>query len=211
MNKPPDLQLIKRMSAESRMPLCYGGGIKNVEQAKQIIALGVEKISLSSSAIHDTDLLKAVGKDIGIQSMVVSIDVKKQKFIGSEGYVIFTHNGKVNTGIELVDFIRKVTDVGIGEILINSIDFDGTMKGYDIELVDIARNSTDVPMTVLGGASSLYDIARLVARYRIIGAAAGSIFVFKGKYRAVLINYPSKSDKFRFTKINSDEADYTIS
>jgi cyclase len=120
--------------------------------------------------------------------------VKRTGFINKQ-YEIFTHNGKQSTGISPDKFARQSELLGAGEILLNSIDQDGTLKGYDIDLIDQVREVIKIPMTVLGGAGSYADIKTVIQRYGIIGAAAGSLFVFKGKYRAVLIQYPKPSEK----------------
>lgn len=191
--REPDYALIEKIASECRMPLCYGGGISSLKQARRILALGVEKISLSSQAIANPSMITDIAQQVGNQSVVVTIDLKKKK-LGS-GYDIYTHNGKKKQKLKLTDFVQHVQALGVGEIVINSIDRDGTMAGYDEQLIDQVCKMTRVPLTVLGGAGSLDDIAKLVARQKIIGAAAGSLFVFKGKFRAVLINYPSKVEK----------------
>jgi imidazole glycerol-phosphate synthase subunit HisF len=196
----PDFEMIKNLAVECRMPFCYGGGVTTVEDAKKIINLGAEKVALSSIMFKDFSLLERIGVAVGVQSVVAVIDVKKKGLMGQ--YQIYTHNGKVDTGIKLKDFIPKLEAVGVGEIVINNIDRDGKMNGYDFSLVQMVRDLTTVPMTVLGGAGSFDHIKELVSKYKIIGAAAGSLFVFKGKYKAVLISYPDKIEKQR---INSPD------
>lgn len=184
----PDFTLIQKLAAECRMPLCYGGGIKTVEQAKRIIGLGVEKVAISSSALADPDLITAIAAEIGSQSVVVVLDVKKS-FFGK--YEVYTHNGQKGTGRSPVDLARLAESLGAGEIVLNSIDLDGQMKGYDIDLAKKVREAISLPMSVLGGAGSLDDIGKLIRTCGVVGASAGSLFVFKGSYRAVLINYPT--------------------
>jgi cyclase len=191
-NRDPDYVMIERLAAECRMPLCYGGGIHTVSQAQKIFSLGVEKVALSSAVISDPSLVTQIADQVGIQSVVVVLDVKK-KFLG--GHEVYTHNGKKATGKNPLQLIKQMEELGAGEIVINSIDQDGAMKGYDFDLVEKARNATSLPLTVLGGAGSLQDIGKLINKYGIIGAAAGSLFVFKGVYKAVLINYPSRDEK----------------
>lgn len=191
--RDPDYDLISHLAAESRMPLCYGGGVHSIEQIERIVALGVEKVCLGSAAAYDPFLIEMAALRVGSQSIAAVLDVKKS---GRHGrYEVFTHNGKNNTGRNPVDMASQLESLGIGEIILNSIDRDGTMIGYDLALIDSVRNSLRLPITVLGGAGSLYDIRALVERYGCIGAAAGSIFVFKGRYRAVLIQYPQTSEK----------------
>ena len=199
-NKPPNFEMIKNLATECRMPFCYGGGITTVEQAKKIIELGAEKIAISSSAINDTSLIKKIGNAVGVQSVVIIIDVKKRGLLLGGGYDIYINNGKLKANIKLKDFIQDLNQIGVGEIVINSIDNDGAMKGYDLELTTMIRDLTNFPITVLGGAGNLDDVKSLISKYRIIGAAAGSLFVFKGKYKAVLINYPNREEKSRLFK-----------
>jgi len=191
--RPPDFDLIRNIAIECRMPFCYGGGIRTVEVAKKIIHLGAEKVALSSAAIADPGILQKIGKSVGVQSVVVVLDVKKVN--SSNEYEIFVNNGRSATGIRLMDFVAKIDNIGVGEIVINSIDRDGKMEGYDLALIDIVRQITDVPVTVLGGAGKLEDIKSVISKYKVIGVAAGSLFVFKGKFRAVLINYPNRAEK----------------
>ena len=191
----PDYTLIKNLAAECNMPLCYGGGVTAVEQVDQIISLGVEKVAMSSAAISDPDVIRKAAEVVGGQSIVVVMDVKKSRF--RDRYELYTHNGTRRTGINPAEFARRAEDLGAGEIVVNSIDRDGMMQGYDLDLVRVVRESVTLPVTVLGGAGSLEDISALIDSFGIIGAAAGSLFVFKGVYRAVLINYPSREEKDR--------------
>jgi len=192
-NRAPNLEMIKNLADECRMPFCYGGGITTVEQARKIISLGAEKVALSHSALNNIELCQQIGDIIGNQSVVVVIDLKKRKLFG--GYDIYTHNGTKKSKWKLDDLVAKLEEIGIGEIVINSIDNDGTMQGYDISLIESIREKCSMPITVLGGASSLDDIKKIINKFKIIGAAAGSLFVFKGKYRAVLINYPNRQER----------------
>lgn len=197
----PNYKLIEHLAAQSRMPLCYGGGIKNAEQALKIIRLGVEKVALSSAALNDYSLVSEVSRVVGRQSVVIVIDVKKTIF-GS--YDVFTHNGKRKHKESLNLVIETLEKLGIGELVVNSIDQDGTMKGYDLKLVERVRNIFSGPLTVIGGAADEDDIVNLIDRYQIIGASAGSAFVFKGTYRAVLISYLSDSAKKKIREISDN-------
>ena len=159
----PDYRLIEKLAYECRMPLCYGGGIKTAEQAQRIFALGVEKISISSIAVQNPEIITEIANVVGNQSVVVVLDVKKKLF---GGYEIYTHNGTKKTGIDPVEFVQK-----------------------------IIRDKISLPLTVLGGAGNMNHIGEVIAKHGIIGVAAGSNFIFKGKYRAVLINYPTVKEK----------------
>ncbi|MGB8951813.1 MAG: AglZ/HisF2 family acetamidino modification protein [Candidatus Aminicenantales bacterium] len=189
----PDFKMIDNLAAECRMPLCYGGGVKTAEQAQRIIGLGVEKVAISSAAVDSPKLVSEIAEQVGSQSVVVVIDIKKKLTGGN--YEVWTHTGKKDTGKCPIKFAQQLEMLGVGEIVVNSIDNDGMMKGYDFTLIDKIRKSISVPITALGGAGSLKDIGQLISKYGIIGAAAGSLFVFKGVYRAVLINYPNRVEK----------------
>jgi cyclase len=177
------------------MPFCYGGGVTSIDQAKKIINLGAEKVAISSTALLNTSLLAEIGQSVGKQSIVVILDIrKKKKLFGDIIYELYINNGRTKVNIDLIGFVNELNKIGIGELVLNSIDNDGEMKGYDFDLIDLVRKNTDFPLTVLGGAGSLNDIKNLFDRYGIMGAAAGSFFVFKGKFRAVLITYPTREE-----------------
>ena len=198
-NREPDYKMIAHWAAECRMPLCYGGGVRTTEQAQRIFALGVEKVAISAAAISDPSLITKIAEQVGSQSVVIVLDIKK-KLLG--GYEVYTHNGKKPTGKNPVEFARECEVLGAGEIVINSIDNDGVMNGYDVSLVEKVRKAITLPLTVLGGAGSLQHIGQLINKFGIIGAAAGSLFVFKGIYKAVLINYPNPIEKYNLIKSN---------
>lgn len=191
--REPDYKMIEHLAAECRMPLCYGGGITKCDQVQKIIQLGVEKVAISSAAINDPDLVIKSAERVGNQSIVIVLDVKKTMF--GNKYEVWTHNGQTNTGKNVIELATAMEKLGAGEIVINSIDGDGLMKGFDLALIEKVRNSINIPMTVLGGAGSLLDIGRVINKFGTIGVAAGSLFVFKGIYRAVLINYPNREEK----------------
>lgn len=199
LGKEPNYSLIERLASQSMMPLCYGGGVKTVEQAQRIFSLGIEKIALSSAVLHNPKLITEISDRVGAQSVIVVLDVKK-KLLG--GYEVYTHNGKKATGVNPFKFVEDAQKLGAGEIVINSIDKDGVMKGYDLDLIAKVREKISLPMTVLGGAGSLQDIEKVIDVHGVIGVAAGSLFVFKGPYKAVLINYPTQLEKNKIFKIN---------
>lgn len=198
LGKEPNYSLIERLASQSTMPLCYGGGVKTVEQAQRIFSLGIEKIALSSAVLQNPQLITKIAERVGTQSVTVVLDVKK-KLLG--GYEVFTHNSKKATGINPFKFVEEAQKLGAGEIVINSIDKDGVMEGYDLDLIAKVREKITIPMTVLGGAGSLKDIEKVIDKHGVIGVAAGSLFVFKGPYKAVLINYPMQIEKNKIFKI----------
>jgi cyclase len=194
LRREPDYGLIKTLAAECRMPLCYGGGVTAVEQARRIISMGVEKVAIGASAAENPRLISEIATAVGSQSVVVVLDVRRR---AAGGWEVWTHNATKPTGRESAEVAREAETLGAGEIVLNSIDNDGVMKGYDLALAAHVRGCIRLPLTVMGGAGSLDDIRRLIERFGLIGAAAGSLFVFKGVYRAVLINYPTRTDKDR--------------
>ncbi|SUA99140.1 Imidazole glycerol phosphate synthase subunit HisF [Pannonibacter phragmitetus] len=189
--RAPDFERLRSIAIESRMPLCYGGGVATAEQAARIISLGFEKVSVSAAALERPELIREMASAIGSQSVVVTIDVKKGGLFS--GDTVFTHNGTRKHKIGLTDWIEQATALGAGEIVINAIDRDGTMSGYDLDLARRARAATELPMTFLGGAGSIADLEALINAVGVCGAAAGSLFVFKGTFKAVLINYERPS------------------
>lgn len=204
--REPDYKMIENLAAECRMPLCYGGGIKDVEQVQRILGLGVEKVAMSSAVLQTPGLVADIAATVGSQSVVVVLDAKRD----SEGeYFLFTHNGTRSTGKSVKEFAVAVENLGAGEIVVNSIDNDGVMQGYDIHLIRLVRDAISVPLTALGGAGSLKDLKDLIATYGVIGAGAGSLFVFKGSYRAVLINYPNPSEKEMLLSASSGQVSVT--
>ena len=193
LGSEPDYKLIAKLASECRMPLCYGGGVKTLDTLERVIRLGVEKVAISSAAIENPEFVTEAAKRVGSQSVVGVIDVKKIGLFSR--YEVVTYNASKKTGLEPVLWAAKLQSLGVGEILLNSVDADGKMQGYDFDLVDKVRASVSIPLTVLGGAGSFEHFHSLFSRYGIIGAAAGSYFVFKGKYRAVLISYPNRDEK----------------
>lgn len=196
--REPDYRMIANLANECRMPLAYGGGVRNIEQIERIIGLGVEKVALSAVLVHNAALISEAASRVGSQSVVAVIDVKKSGILRRPEVVI--HNGTKRTGIDPVQFAKELEQLGVGEIVVNSVDFDGTKKGYDLELIARVAENVSIPMTVLGGAGSLDHVTELWRAQGIIGACAGSLFVFKGKYSAVLINYPNAQEKAALLK-----------
>jgi cyclase len=193
-SKEPDFSLIGKIAAECRMPLCYGGGISSVNQVTQLIDMGVEKVAISAAAIAKPSLIEELIKKVGGQSVSIVLDFYKENS-SSNNYKLCTHNAKNFYEQDPFFFFNIFQNLGVGEIIINSVERDGLMEGYDLDLVSRLKSQAKVPLTFLGGAGSLKHIEELVTNYGTVGAAAGSLFVFKGKYRAVLINYPSFEQK----------------
>lgn len=190
-NKEPDYELIANLAVECRMPLCYGGGVKTAEQVERIIALGVEKVALSSVAIERPEIIAEASQRVGSQSIVVVLDVIKKW----RGYEVVINNGKQRTRLDPVAFARQAQKLGAGEIAVNAVHKDGTREGYDTTLIRKVHAEVSIPVTALGGAGSLQDLSSLIRELGIIGLGAGSLFVFKGKFRAVLVQYPGPEEK----------------
>jgi cyclase len=197
----PDYRMIANLATESRMPLCYGGGVRTPEQAKKIIALGVEKVAISTAALEHENLVTRTAEAVGRQSVVVVLDVRKKTGLFGKGYEVFTRNGKQAHKVDPFLLARRIQGAGAGEIVINSIDRDGQMKGYDLQLAAKMRQELSIPLTFLGGAGSHRDIEALIGKCGVVGASAGSLFVFKGPYRAVLINYPNTRQKDEICRV----------
>lgn len=186
----PDLCLISDVASECFMPLAYGGGIGKLADIEAIFKVGVEKVVINSAAVEDANFIRQAVAVCGSQSIVVSIDVKRE-FLGK--YNVYIHCGRRNTGLEPVEFARRMETLGVGEIILNSIDRDGTMQGYDVDLLKRVTSAIKIPVVACGGAGSLNDFAQAI-QSGASAVAAGSMFVFYGKHRAVLINYPTRTE-----------------
>ena len=200
LGREPDFGLIAKLAAECRMPLCYGGGVKTADQAARIVDMGLEKVAVSATAIANPSMLSDMAAAVGRQSVVAVLDVRKKAGLFARGYEVCTHNGKTIHKVDPVALAQQLQDAGAGEIVINSIDRDGFMQGYDLDLASQFRDVLKVPVTIMGGAGSLEHVGQLVSKLGVVGAAAGSLFVFKGKYHAVLINYPTPAQKIQLCR-----------
>lgn len=190
-NRLPDFDLVEKIAAECFMPFAYGGGVRNLEQMSRLFSLGVEKVILNNILFENLELLKRAADKFGCQSVIASIDVKKN-FWGKK--LVYNHLTKSVVKIEPHELAQKVENAGAGEIIVNSVDHDGLQTGYDGELISRISSSVSIPVVACGGASSLEDMARVIKESGASAAAAGSFFVFKGKHRAVLITYPLVSE-----------------
>ena len=205
--EPPNFKEISKFAKECRMPLCYGGGVKDVNDVLKLIDLGVEKVAISSAAVEDPALIKTVSNRVGSQSVAVVLDIKVKPGILKKKYQAFIHNSSKYINIDPIELALRMQESGAGEIIVNNISADGKMTGYDLDLAKEVLATLAVPVLFLGGAGSLEDIGNLFEECGIIGAGAGSLFVFKGKYRAVLINYPSYEKKSQICD-RSDKKEY---
>jgi len=188
-NTPPNFDLIHTIATECFMPICYGGGIRSLEDASKLFRLGVEKISINTAGIKDPEFIHGLSRKFGKSSIVVTIDIKKDVF---GNYFVYTNRGKKNTGIKVEEWVKKIESLGAGEIIINNIDKDGTMTGYDIKLLKIVSKMSQIPIVACGGAGKLGDLRAAVVDGGVSAAAAGSLFVYWGSKKGVLINYPER-------------------
>lgn len=189
--KGPSFEVVQNIASECFMPVAYGGGITSVEQIRRILGTGVEKVVLNTAALKDPNLVRDAAREFGSQAVVVSIDVKRKLF---GRYEVYVEGGTRATGREPVSYAREMEDIGAGEILLNAIDRDGTMKGYDIDLVSKVTSALGIPVIASGGAGSISDFAAASKRGGAAAVAAGAMFVFHGRHRAVLITYPSQAE-----------------
>ena len=189
-NRVPDIERIEEIVSEAFMPIAYGGGITTTDQAKKILSAGVEKLILNRSAVKNPVLVSDIAKQFGSQSVVVSIDYKRNLF-GRQG--VYIENGKTNSGLDPLVFAKLMEEAGAGEIMLNSIERDGSFSGYDLEMIEKISHSINIPMIAVGGAASLSDFKEAV-QHGASAVSAGSMFVFQRPHRAVLISYPSQQE-----------------
>lgn len=187
----PRVELIREILSEAFMPVAYGGGIRTVGQAAAVLSAGVEKIVVASAAVEVPGLVGELAREFGSQSVIVCLDVRHDMLRGNRVYV---RGGTVRTDLRPAEFARKVAGWGAGEILVNAIHRDGRREGYDLELIRSVVEAVDVPVVACGGAGSLGDLRAAVADAGASAACAGSLFVFRGKHRAVLIDYPTAAE-----------------
>jgi len=189
-NRPPNFEILGKITSECFMPLGYGGGIRTLEDVRKLLAIGVEKIVLNTSAVENPSLIRAAADYAGSQAVVISMDVKKTMF---GKYEVYTRGGRKATGLDPVKFAVEMEKQGAGELFLNSIDRDGTMQGYDLELVRRVADSVTVPVVACGGAGNIQHLAEAI-QAGASAAAAGSMFVFQGPLRGVLISYPAQQE-----------------
>ncbi len=190
-HKPPNFEIIKDIASEAFMPFGYGGGITTLKQIEQLFNLGVEKVILNTISYINPQIISQASKIFGSQSIVVSIDYKQNIFGKTE---VDTSGGSFNTKRSPLEYAIKMQDLGAGEIFLNSIDRDGTFKGYDIKTIKEIAAKLDIPLIACGGAASLADFRLAVIEGGASAVSAGSMFVFQGIHRAVLITYPTYSE-----------------
>jgi len=189
-NREPNISQISEIAGEAFMPLSYGGGITTLNQVKTMLYEGAEKVILNTSALDNLRLVTQIAEQFGSQSAVVSIDVKKD-WLGK--YRVYRNNGKKKTSFAPETFAKKVEEAGAGEIILMSIDRDGTYKGFDLELMKNVSDAVNIPVVAVGGASQLNDFVEVVNVGGASAVAAGSLFVYASEQRGVMINYPKQA------------------
>ncbi len=186
----PPFEALSKITSECFMPLGYGGGIRSLEDVRTLLGLGVEKVILNTAAVEMPELVTEAAAYAGSQAVVISIDVKRS-LLGK--YEVFTHSGLQGTGLDVVRHAQEMERRGAGELFVNSIDRDGTMQGYDLDLVRRVAQAVNIPVVACGGAGKVEHLAEAI-RAGASAAAAGSMFVFQGPLRGVLISYPSQEE-----------------
>ncbi len=190
--REPRYEQIEDIVSEAFMPVSYGGGVKSTDQMRRLFSLGVEKVFVSSAAIENPDLISEGAALFGNQAIGVTLDVKKGRW--GKKRIVVTHNAKKKANVDLLAMAQKAEQLGAGELTINDVDRDGTMTGYDLDLFRDVSSKVGIPLIALGGARDLEDIKRVIFEGGASAAAAGSLFVFTGVHRAVLITYPSQDE-----------------
>lgn len=186
----PNIRQIKELASEAFMPMGYGGGITKLEEIKELITIGVEKVIINTSAYNNSQLISDGAKYTGSQSIVVSIDVKKNIW---GKYKVYVQNGSKNTNLDPVEYAKKMENAGAGELFLNAIDRDGTFSGYDTELIKLISAGVNIPLVAIGGGATVEDFAKAIEN-GASAVSAGSMFVFQGPHRAVLISYPKQQE-----------------
>lgn len=199
--RDPDFSYVEEIVSEAFMPVCYGGGVTRLDQMSRLFSLGVEKISVSAAAVEDWRWLGECAKRYGSQAIAVTLDVKKS-FLGSAKHIV-TNNARRNTGQKAQEIVKELENTGVGELIINDVDRDGMMIGYDLDYIRTITSIVSIPVVAVGGAGSLEDMKSVIEVGGAHAAAAGSLFVFYGKGKGVLINYP---DQDRLKRLFEGEA-----
>jgi cyclase len=186
--KDIDWETVQEIANEAFMPVCYGGGISTLAQAERLFRIGIEKVSLSTSAMERPELIRELADRFGSQSVVVTLDVR----LRGGAYTVRTHAGTRPSAMGLLEAAARAVDLGAGELLVNSIDRDGTMQGYDLALLRSVTDSVRVPVIACGGCGNLEHMREAAAQTGVTGLAAGSLFVYWGRLKGILINYPKR-------------------
>jgi cyclase len=194
----PSFDVIESVASECFMPLAYGGGIRHLEDIRRVLAMGVEKVVLNTLA-QDLEFVSEAAREFGSQAIVVSIDVKKKLF---GGYEVVTSRATKKTGLDPVSFAKSLEQSGAGEVLLSLVDLDGTQQGYDVGLIAQVADAVGIPVIAIGGAGKIEDFELVIRSTKASAVAAGSMFVFKGVHRAVLISFPTQEQLINVRKVD---------
>jgi len=189
-NKAPDMNYLKLLASECFMPLCYGGGVTTIQQVESLFKVGIEKVSFNTALFYQPELIKEAVKNFGSQSIIASIDVKKGLF---GKYSALVKSGTIDVKKDLSEYVKHISDLDVGELVITSIDNDGMMKGYDHNLIKKVSSLVDFPVIANGGAGLLKHCVDAIET-GASAASAGSLFVYYGPLKAVLVNYPTQDE-----------------
>ena len=190
LGREPNFDLIERITSECFMPLGYGGGIKNIEQAKKLFAIGIEKLIIQAAAIEKPSLISQIANFSGSQSLSISVDVFRDKF---GNYKIYQASKRRTSDLNLRSYLKSLENFGAGEIFLTSVNAEGTMAGFDLQLIEEVQSVVRVPLVAHGGARTVEDFAKAISA-GANAVAAGSMFVFYQSRKGVLINYPDYDD-----------------
>ena len=190
----PDLSLISSLAKECAMPLSYGGGVQSADEIERLVELGVEKVIVGSALAGNLSILESASRRVGRQSLTVAIDVvRSDESLAS--YEVVTRSATCRTGLKPEVWAKRVIECGGGEILLSSVDRDGTRMGFDHALIDLVIHTVDVPLTIVGGAGNYGDLGGAIQAFAGLGVAAGTLFTLQGRFEAVLLKYPSIEEK----------------
>lgn len=188
-NRPIDFDYLDQIAKEAFMPMAYGGGIKTIDDIQRIISIGFEKVVITSQALYNNSIISDAAKNVGNQSIVVGVDIKKNIW---GKYKIYSHSEKKILNIDPLEYCKNCVELGAGEIFINNVNLDGTMQGYDFDIIQELSDNIKTPVIPCGGAGTYDDIKKMLEKPNINAVSAGSVFVYYGKEKSVLINYPDE-------------------
>lgn len=196
-NRGPDIEIIGKIADEAFMPVAAGGGVRTIDDIKNLFKAGIEKVVINTQAVKDPVLLKDAADIFGSQSIVAAMDVRKNLF---GKYEVYTHGGTQKTGLDPITLARTYQQMGAGELFINNIDRDGTMEGLDIVLIKSVADAVSIPIIACGGAGNLNDISQAIFQGHASAVSAGSLFIYHGRRKAVLINFPMRQELMKIIR-----------
>lgn len=190
-NHEPSYELLQDIASECFIPFGYGGGVRSCDDIRRLLKIGIEKVVINTAAVENKALIRQAADEFGSSTIVVSVDYRRNLFGKAE---VFCRSGKKASGFDPLTFAREMEQAGAGELLLNAIDRDGTLQGYDVDMIKKVTSSVSIPVIACGGAKTIQDLVSAVRDGGASAAAAGSMFVFQGPLRAVLISYPTQAE-----------------